>query len=151
MLLCLWCRPASAAPIRPLAWELPYTTALKRKKKKKRKMISNFRFCALLKCSYMCRIKTFSKIPASKKEKKRKEKRNSTHHESLLCQQWEVPPKPRHEAMRLRNMGSIIQRSKRDSHVKGVNPSDICAAVIDSRLSRRKQWGAEGSRRDIWN
>ena len=24
MLLWLWCRPAAAAPIRPLAWELPY-------------------------------------------------------------------------------------------------------------------------------
>ena len=34
--LWLWCRPAAAAPIWPLAWELPYATsvALKRKKKK---------------------------------------------------------------------------------------------------------------------
>ena len=34
-LLWLWCRPAPAAPIRPLAWELPYTVsvALKRKNK----------------------------------------------------------------------------------------------------------------------
>ena len=33
--LWLWCRPAAAALIRPLAWELPYATgvALKRKKK----------------------------------------------------------------------------------------------------------------------
>ena len=32
-LLCLWCRPAAVAPIRPLAWEFPYATgrALKRK------------------------------------------------------------------------------------------------------------------------
>ena len=32
----LWCRPAAAALIQPLAWELPYATgmALKRKKKK---------------------------------------------------------------------------------------------------------------------
>ena len=31
----LWCRPAAAAPIRPLAWELPYASggALKRQKK----------------------------------------------------------------------------------------------------------------------
>ena len=38
MLLWLWCRPAAAAPIRPLAWELPYTTgaALKSQKKKKK-------------------------------------------------------------------------------------------------------------------
>ena len=30
--LWLWCRPAAAAPIQPLAWELPYVmgTALKR-------------------------------------------------------------------------------------------------------------------------
>ena len=29
----LWCRPEAAAPIRPLAWELPYAvgTALKKK------------------------------------------------------------------------------------------------------------------------
>jgi len=38
----LWCRPAAAAPIRPLAWELPYATgvALKRKKKKVLKKMS---------------------------------------------------------------------------------------------------------------
>ena len=31
----LWCRPAAVAPIRPLAWELPYAmgAALKRQKK----------------------------------------------------------------------------------------------------------------------
>ena len=35
-LLWLWCRPAAAALIRPLAWELPYATGmvLKRPKKK---------------------------------------------------------------------------------------------------------------------
>ena len=34
----LWCRPAPAALIRPLAWELPYAVgaALKSKKKKKK-------------------------------------------------------------------------------------------------------------------
>ena len=26
MVLWLWCRPAAVAPIRPLAWELPYAT-----------------------------------------------------------------------------------------------------------------------------
>ena len=38
VLLWLWCRPAAAAPIWRLAWELPYATggALKRKKKNKR-------------------------------------------------------------------------------------------------------------------
>ena len=37
-LLCLWCRLAAAALIRPLAWEPPYaaSVALKRQKKKKR-------------------------------------------------------------------------------------------------------------------
>ena len=37
-LLWLWCRPAAAAPIRPLAWELLYAarTALKKAKKKKK-------------------------------------------------------------------------------------------------------------------
>ena len=36
-LLWLWCRPATAAPIQPLAWELSYVAglALKREKKKK--------------------------------------------------------------------------------------------------------------------
>ena len=36
-LLWLWCKPAAIAPIRPLVWQLPYTTgaALKSKKKKK--------------------------------------------------------------------------------------------------------------------
>ena len=35
MLLWLWYRPAAAAPIQPLAWELPYAAgaAVKRKKK----------------------------------------------------------------------------------------------------------------------
>ena len=35
-LLWLWCRPASVAPIGPLAWEPPYATgaALKRQKAK---------------------------------------------------------------------------------------------------------------------
>ena len=39
--LWLWCRPAAAAPIRPLAWELPYASgvALERKKKKKSQII----------------------------------------------------------------------------------------------------------------
>ena len=38
-MLWLWCRPAAAALIHPLAQELPYATgaALKKKKKKKRK------------------------------------------------------------------------------------------------------------------
>ena len=36
MLLWLWCRLAAEAPIRPLAWDLPYAVgaALKRQKKK---------------------------------------------------------------------------------------------------------------------
>ena len=38
MLLGLWHRPAAAAPIQPLAWELPYASgmALKHKKEKKK-------------------------------------------------------------------------------------------------------------------
>ena len=38
-LLWLWCRLTAVAPIRPLAWVLPYTagSALKNKKKKKKK------------------------------------------------------------------------------------------------------------------
>ena len=39
MSLWLWCRLAAAAPIQPLAWELPYATqvVLKRRKKEERK------------------------------------------------------------------------------------------------------------------
>ena len=38
-LLWLWCRPAAAAPIQPLAWELPYakSVALRKPKRKKEK------------------------------------------------------------------------------------------------------------------
>jgi len=38
-LLWLWCRLAATAPIRPLAWELPYAlgAALKKTKEKKKK------------------------------------------------------------------------------------------------------------------
>ena len=38
VLLWLWCRQTAAAPIEPLAWELPYavSVALKRGKKKKK-------------------------------------------------------------------------------------------------------------------
>ena len=35
-LLWLWYRPASAAPILPLAWELPYAAGAKIKKRKKK-------------------------------------------------------------------------------------------------------------------
>ena len=36
-MLWLWCRPAAAAPIQFLAWELPYATVMAVKKKKKKK------------------------------------------------------------------------------------------------------------------
>ena len=35
VLLWLWCRPAAAAPIRPLVWELPYATLVVLKSKNK--------------------------------------------------------------------------------------------------------------------
>ena len=40
-LLWLWCRPAAAAPITPLAWELPYAAgvALQSKKGKKERNV----------------------------------------------------------------------------------------------------------------
>ena len=40
-LLWLWCRPAAVAPIRPLAWELPYASgaALKSKQTNKSKRV----------------------------------------------------------------------------------------------------------------
>ena len=36
-LLWLWHRPAAVAPIRPLAWELPYAMGQKRQKRQKKK------------------------------------------------------------------------------------------------------------------
>ena len=41
--LWLWCRPAAAALIRPLAWEPPYAAgaAIKRKRKEKRKKLGH--------------------------------------------------------------------------------------------------------------
>ena len=36
-LLWLWCKLAATAPIRPLAWELPYATGVAVKSKKKKK------------------------------------------------------------------------------------------------------------------
>ena len=35
-LLWLWCRPAAAAPIRPLAWEPPYAAGVAQKNLKKK-------------------------------------------------------------------------------------------------------------------
>ena len=41
VLLWLWCRLVAAAPIRPLAWELPHAVgaALKRQKKKEKELL----------------------------------------------------------------------------------------------------------------
>ena len=41
MLLWLWCRPAAAAPIQPLAWELLCAIGAALKKKKKKKKVIN--------------------------------------------------------------------------------------------------------------
>ena len=38
---CLRCRPAATAPIRPLAWELPYAAGAAPKRKKKKKIGQN--------------------------------------------------------------------------------------------------------------
>ena len=41
VLLWLWCRPAAAAPIQPLAWKHPYATGVDLKgRKKKRKELN---------------------------------------------------------------------------------------------------------------
>ena len=40
-MLCLWLRPAAAAPIQPLALELPYAANVAVKKKKKKKKQTN--------------------------------------------------------------------------------------------------------------
>jgi len=47
-LLCLWRRPAATAPIRPLAWEPPYTVGAALKKTKDKKIKKKwFDFCEL--------------------------------------------------------------------------------------------------------
>jgi len=38
VLLCLWCRPAAIALIRPLAWELPYAVGVALKDKRPKKL-----------------------------------------------------------------------------------------------------------------
>ena len=38
VLLWLWCRSVATAPIRPLAWELPYAAGTAQKKRKKKKV-----------------------------------------------------------------------------------------------------------------
>ena len=45
LLLWLWCRLVAAAPVQPLAWELPYAVgvALKSKKRKKKKKKKKYR------------------------------------------------------------------------------------------------------------
>ena len=56
MLLWLWCRPAATAPIRPLAWELPYAvgvaqeTAKGQKKKERKKGVRNRQELGMRQC-----------------------------------------------------------------------------------------------------
>ena len=38
----LWCRLAAAAPIQPLAWQLPYASGVALKSKKKKKVMVEF-------------------------------------------------------------------------------------------------------------
>ena len=60
-LLWLWCRPAAAAPIPPLAWELPHAAgaALKKKESKKRlmRLIISIYFLLPLECNIRNREK----------------------------------------------------------------------------------------------
>ena len=56
MLLWLWCRQAAtAAPVRPLAWEPPYAmgAALKRQKKKKKKKTKKRKPCSFSQKDYI--------------------------------------------------------------------------------------------------
>ena len=45
-LLWLWCRLAATAPIRPLAWELPFTMGMALKKQQKNPVLMELTFCA---------------------------------------------------------------------------------------------------------
>ena len=48
-LLWLWCRLATTAPIRPLAWELLYATSAALKRPKKKKKNSRVTYCEVYK------------------------------------------------------------------------------------------------------
>ena len=61
----LWCRPATAAPVQPLAWELPYATrvALKKKKENTGKVVkSNICNKKFLICSHMLYMYLFGPL-----------------------------------------------------------------------------------------
>ena len=62
VLLWLWCRVAVAAPIRPLAWELPHAAgvALRRQKKSGDKDITLSLICSLL---FMKKLPIFERSP----------------------------------------------------------------------------------------
>ena len=52
-LLWLWCRPATTAPIGPLAWESPYAVGAaleKAKRQKKKKIIIDLQCCVSFRC-----------------------------------------------------------------------------------------------------
>ena len=53
--LWLWHRPAAAAPILPLAWELPLATpvALKRKKKKKKSSKDSIKMIKIIRMNFL--------------------------------------------------------------------------------------------------
>jgi len=86
-LLWLWCRPAATAPIRPLAWEPPYTegATLKSKNKERRKWRSSLVeqevkdavILLLWLGPQLCGFDPWPgnfRMPAQSKEKKKKEK-----------------------------------------------------------------------------
>ena len=54
MLLGLWCRPAAAAPIQPLAWELPYAIGVTLKSKKAKKEKKKKKVSFISKAKYLC-------------------------------------------------------------------------------------------------
>ena len=59
-LLWQWCRPAAAAPIRPLAWKLPYAAGSALKKKKRQRERERERIeenvCVKHTCVNMCKL-----------------------------------------------------------------------------------------------
>ena len=56
MLLSLWRRPAATVLIRPLAWELPYTTGVALKKKRERSLKAVALFFGVLQCQLITNI-----------------------------------------------------------------------------------------------
>lgn len=100
-----------------------------------RKSIFNLGFCAQINHNYMCRIKTLSEISALKTKK------NNVSAMQFSLSTSSTKTKTRgHETWKYGNHPTEAKGIPWFM-VKRVNQSDICAAVLDSRLFRYEQEG----------